>query len=101
MAYFNKFRGIKGFILVWERVLRFRYMITEKAKQRVLILAFWEKHGLEATREAFKVSRLTLFSWQKALKKSLGKLDTLNKRSTAPKSKKSLKCCRMALVVLI
>ena len=88
MAYFNKFRGTKGFISIWERVIRFRYMITEEAKKRVRILAFWEKHGLEATREAFKVSRPTLFRWQKALKESLGKLDALNKKSTAPKSKR-------------
>ena len=68
MAYFNKFRGTKGFITIWERVLRFRYMITEQAKQRTRILAFWEKHGTEATEEAFKVKRRTLFNWQKKLK---------------------------------
>ena len=88
MAYFNKFRGTKGFISTWERVVRFRYMITEQAKERTRVLAFWEKHGLEATKEAFKVSRPTLFRWQKALKESLGKLDALNKRSTAPKSRR-------------
>ncbi len=73
MAYFNKFRGTKGFISTWERVR---------------ILAFWERYGLEATREAFKVSRPTLFRWQKTLKESLGKLDALNKQSTAPKTRR-------------
>ena len=33
MAYFNKFRGTKGFISTWERVIRFKYMISEIAKE--------------------------------------------------------------------
>ena len=32
------------------------------------MLAFWEKHGTEATEEAFKVKRRTLFNWQKSLR---------------------------------
>ena len=88
MRIFNKFRGTKGFITTWQRVLRFRYMITEQAKQKCRILAFWEKHGLEATKEAFKVSRPTLFRWQRALKKGGGKLEALNNKSTAPKQRR-------------
>jgi transposase InsO family protein len=63
-------------------------MITEQAKERCRILAFWEKHGDEATTEAFTVSRPTLFRWQKALKEKQGKLEGLNKKSTAPKQKR-------------
>jgi transposase InsO family protein len=59
-------------------------MISNKAKERCRILAFWERHGLEATREAFSVSRATLFRWQKALRTSDGKLEGLNPESTAP-----------------
>ena len=88
MRIFNKFRGTKGFVSTWERVIRFRYMISEQAKERCRILAFWEKHGLEATKEAFKVSRPTLFRWQKALQEHLGKLEGLNKKSTVPKNKR-------------
>ena len=40
---------------MWERVIRFRYMITEEAKKRCQILAFREKHGTSATTEAFNV----------------------------------------------
>ncbi len=87
MRQFNKFRGTKGFITMWERVIRFRYMITEQAKERCRILAFWEKHGDTPTMEAFKVSRRTLFRWQKKLTISLGKLEGLNKGSTARKRK--------------
>lgn len=88
MRIFNKFQSTKGFISGWERMLRFRYMITETAKQRIRILAFWEKHGNEAAQEAFKISGRTLFRWQTALKKSGGKLDGLNPISTAPKRRR-------------
>src|SRR3989344_5164382 len=88
MRIFNKLRGTKGFITMWERVIRFRYMITEVAKKRTKILAFWEKHGLPATKEAFGVSRPTLFRWQKKLEEEKGKLEALNKQSTAPKSRR-------------
>ena len=81
----NKFRGTKGFISMWERVIRFRYMITEQAKHRAKVLAFWERYGNEATREAFDVSRRTLFRWQRALAKAMGKLEGLNAGSTTPK----------------
>ena len=88
MRIFNKFRGTKGFITIWERVIRFRYMISEQAKKRCRILAFWKKHGDGATIEAFKVSRRTLFRWQKKLNEALGKLEGLNKLNTAPKQRR-------------
>lgn len=91
MAFFNKFKGIKGFLSIYERVIRFRYMITEEAKRKTRILAFWEKHGLEATKEAFDVSRPTLFRWQKALKDNIGKIEALNNKSRAPKTKRKRK----------
>ena len=59
-------------------------MISEKAKERTRILAFWERFGDQATREAFGVSRRTLFRWQKKLNESLGKLEGLNAKTTAP-----------------
>ena len=88
MRQFNKFKGTKGFITMWERVIRFRYMITEQAKQRCRILAFWDKYGDTATKEAFNVSRPTLFRWQKAIKEGKGKLEYLNPKSRAPKGRR-------------
>ena len=84
MRIFNKFRGTKGFISGWERLIRFRYMISEEAKERTRILAFWERHGLLATKEAFGVSRRTLFRWQEALQSTHGKLEGLDPLSRAP-----------------
>ena len=88
MRQFNKLKDTKGFITIWERVIRFKYMISEQAKERCRILAFWEKYGDLATKEAFHVSRATLFRWQKKLKEMKGQLEGLNKKSTAPKSRR-------------
>jgi len=64
-------------------------MISDKAKERVRILAFWERHGTNATTEAFRVSKRTLERWQKVLNESQGKLEALNAKSTAPKRRRS------------
>ena len=45
----------------------------------------WQKRGLTATKEPFKVSRATLFRWQKTLCSGNGKLAVLVPGSTAPK----------------
>lgn len=88
MRQFNIFKGTKGFLLLRDRLLRFRYMITKEAKQRVHILAFWEKYGTEATKEAFGVSRATLFRWQKKLGDGHGKIESLNKGKTIPQRRR-------------
>lgn len=62
-------------------------MITPKAEERIRILAFWQKHGDIATKEAFKVSRATLFRWKKAFKEGRGKLEAIIPQSTAPKGR--------------
>jgi transposase-like protein len=48
--------------------LRFLVMVSEKAQDRYRALQFWEKYGLEATKEAFKVKRRTLYNWRKQLR---------------------------------
>ena len=51
MEFFNhihcKYTGVKGFLTVYNDGLRDWYMITERAKYKARVLAFWEKHGLE------------------------------------------------------
>jgi len=46
-------------------------MITEKAKHKASILAFWEKHGLEATLDAFPIKRSTIFLWKKKFREGV------------------------------
>ena len=88
MRQFNKYRGTRGFVVAAERGIRWRYMIQKTAEKRALILTFWQKYGLAATGEAYKVSRPTLYRWQAKLKETKGKLEGLNKASTAPKTKR-------------
>lgn len=84
----NRFRGIKGFVTMHNRALRFRYMITEQAKCRLKALIHSQKYGLEAAQDAFAVSRRTLFSWKKLLKAGGGRLEALNPKKRIPKNKR-------------
>jgi len=59
----------------------------QEAETRLRILIFWEKHGDDATKEAFSVSRRTLYRWQEMLRRSEGKIQSLDKRSTVPRKK--------------
>jgi transposase InsO family protein len=92
MEFFNhlhcKYTGVKGFVRLYEDALRYRYMITQKALHRARVLAFWEKHGLEATMEAFGVKRRTLFLWKQKQIEGGGKLESLNDKSRAPRTKR-------------
>lgn len=60
-------------------------MVTKKAERKLKILAFWEKHGLEATLDAFDVKKRTLYGWKAKLRAGDGKLEALNEKSKAPK----------------
>ena len=59
-------------------------MVSEEAKERARVLAFWEKHGLEAAAEAFNVSRRTLYRWKTRLNEGSGKFESLNDKSRQP-----------------
>jgi len=51
-------------------------------------LVFWEKHGLDATIEAFEVKRRTLFVWKRMWVVGGKKAEALNEKSRAPKKKR-------------
>jgi transposase InsO family protein len=89
MQIHNKAAGIRGLVVTYNEALRFRDMITQEAQERARILAFWRKHGDAATKEAFKVSRATLYRWQGAFDAGGGKLESLSPGSTAPKRKRT------------
>jgi transposase InsO family protein len=57
---------IKGFYRIASYALRMEQK-NATSQHRLKILTFWIKHGLEATQEAFGVSRRTLYRWQKRL----------------------------------
>lgn len=88
MQIHSKITGIRGFVSVYNDALRFRDMITQKAEERARILAFRERYGDATTKEAFTVSRSTLYRWKKTEKEGNGKLEALVPKSTAPKTKR-------------
>ncbi|BAF69839.1 integrase core domain-containing protein [Nitratiruptor sp. SB155-2] len=78
------FPGLKGY----KRLKQIYYnslMISEEAKRRKKILEFWQKYGLEATIEAFGVSRRTLYRWKKSFNDANGDIKALNPKSRKPK----------------
>src|SRR3989338_5220847 len=77
MQIHSKYRGIKGFVTVYNDAIRYRYMITEQALRKARILAFWERYGLSATSEAFKAKRRTLFDWKRKLKQGVRIIEEL------------------------
>ena len=83
-----KYTGIKGFLTVYNDALRYRYMITKKALEKARILAFWEKHGLEAALDAFPVKRATIFLWKKQFNEGGRKPEALNEKKRTPKARR-------------
>lgn len=84
----SNYRGIKGFVTVYNRAVRYRYMITEQALRRYKVLIHWDKHGLASAIDAFSVSRRTLFNWRSLIKKGGGKPEALNPKKRIPKQRR-------------
>ncbi len=57
-------------------------------ERRVKIITFYDRYGANATKEAFDVSRSTVFLWKKTLREHHGRLDALAPASRAPKRKR-------------
>lgn len=61
-------------------------MVSEKARKKKEVIAFWERHGEAATLEAFKISKRTLYGWRAQLKQGGGRAESLNEKSKRPKN---------------
>jgi len=77
---------VRGFVKLADYAIRWTRMVTDKAKYKARVLAFWAKHGLEATVEAFKVKERTLYLWKAQQKQGSGSLESLNEKSRRPKT---------------
>jgi transposase-like protein len=64
-------------------------MTPKDAHRRLEILRFFDKHGLAATRDAFGVSRRTLYRWKATLKAQGGNPAALAAQSSAPKRRRT------------
>ncbi|MCV6599360.1 MAG: integrase core domain-containing protein [Alphaproteobacteria bacterium] len=76
------FNGIKGY----STFKRFSYLFdmdNKEANDRYKIIQFYDKYGLEATIEAFNISRRTIYRWKSKLKEN--GITSLKPKSTKPK----------------
>jgi transposase InsO family protein len=87
MHQFNKFKNTRGFIANYSYILRIRNM-DEEAKRRVRIVNHFNHYGLESTKDAFGVSKASIYRWRKIIEKNPRNLKALNKVSTAPKNRR-------------
>jgi len=84
----SKYRGIKGFVTVYNRAVRYAYMITKTALKRFKILEHWKIHGLSSAIHAFDVSERTLWNWKERLAKGGDKIEALNPGKRIPQKKR-------------
>lgn len=54
-------------------------------KDKIKIIMFFDKYGLNPTKDAFHISRSTIYSWKKKLRESKGSLHSLINGSRKPK----------------
>ena len=92
MCYFNESmkscyigRWLPGFHTALQGMLSLMDTTLE-AQHRAKVITFWKKYGEEATKDAFGVSRSTLYEWQSRLRGNSGRLSSLEPRSRRPHS---------------
>lgn len=78
MQQFNIYKDIKGFVRLYNYGYKHTRMITKEAQERMRILIFWKAHGLKAAKDAFKVSRSSLFAWQQQYRTGGSRIEALN-----------------------
>jgi putative transposase len=66
------------------------FSLSDEAKFRLEVIEHFNKFGLASTRQAYKVSRATVFRWRKKLKDSQGKLSELIPKRKTPINKRTM-----------
>jgi len=79
---------VRGFVRLADYALRWAHMITDKAKRKARILAFWQEYGLKAAIAAFEIKKRSLYNWKRQLKEGGGHLESLNDKKRVPKNKR-------------
>lgn len=81
------FKGVAGYASLMKHFFSVsKFEGSEVAKFRLQVINFYAKHGLVATKEAFKVGRSSIFAWKKSYEESRGNLLSLLPTSTKPKT---------------
>jgi len=79
-----KFKYCLGFGKLYEYSYKHTHMITKEAIQRLKILLFWKKYGLQAVTDAYGAKRSTLYEWWKIYRESKQNIVSLNPKSQTP-----------------
>ena len=81
------FYGIKGYTPAMTKIYKsiLSFSISDEAKFRLEVINHFDKFGLESTQQAFKVSRASIYRWQKQFKDNQGSLKSLIPKSRRPK----------------
>lgn len=77
MKYFN-IPHYKALVELKRRIDRVNIAGMDIAVNRAKILEFYDRHGLEATKEAFGICRATIYKWKKILKENGNNIRSLN-----------------------
>ena len=86
------FYGIKGYNASMGKIYKsiLAYSISDEAKFRHQVIEHFHQFGLDSTMQAFKVSRASIYRWQKQFIDSQGQLKSLVSKSRAPKRRRSM-----------
>jgi len=89
MRLFCIYKGIKGFVSVYNLIMKYENgLIDDSVKRKLKILSFFEKYGLKPTIDAFGVSKSTIYRWRKILRDNNGRIEALKDKSRAPKRRR-------------
>lgn len=95
MEFFNhlhcRYTGMRGFVTLYNYHYKYRYMVQEKARKKAEIVYFFRKYGLEPTLSAFKVSKSSIYLWDKTLRENRERIEALNEKPKAPKNPRKSK----------
>jgi len=67
------------------------YSISNEANFRLEVINHFNQFGLDSTRQAYKVSKPTIYRWKSILKKSKGTLSSLIPKKKTPINKRQMK----------
>jgi transposase InsO family protein len=67
------------------------YSISDEARFRLEVINHFNQFGLDSTRQAYKVSKPTIYRWKGVFKKSGGKLSCLIPKKKTPINKRQMK----------
>ena len=80
------FHGIRGYNSGMSKIYKsiLAYSISDEAKFRLEVINHFKTYGLKPTKDAFKVSRATIYRWQRRLWLAEGQLKSLISGSRRP-----------------